>query len=62
VKNIGTFEINLSDDDQFYFNLKADNNEIIATSEMYTTKQSCQNGIDSVRNNAPGAQVIDNTN
>ena len=41
--------------------LKKPNNEIIATSEMYTTKQSCQNGIDSVKRNAPTARINDNT-
>ena len=48
-------------DGQYYFTLLADNNEIIATSEMYTTKQNCQNGIESVKNNASGAPVEDYT-
>ncbi|MCK4364914.1 MAG: YegP family protein [Thermoplasmatales archaeon] len=42
-------------------NLVARNNEIIATSEMYTTKQSCINGINSVKTNAPRAPIRDNT-
>jgi len=28
---------------------------------MYTTKQNCQNGIDSVKTNAPNAEVVDTT-
>ncbi len=60
-ENIEQFEINKSEDGQFYFTLKAVNNEIIATSEMYTTKQNCQNGIDSVKTNAPNAEIVDNT-
>ena len=60
-ENIEQFEINKSTDGQFYFTLKAVNNEIIATSEMYTTKQNCQNGIDSVKTNAPNAEVVDTT-
>ena len=59
--NIETFEINRSTDGQFYFTLKAQNHEVIATSEMYTTKESCQNGINSVKTNAPNAEVVDNT-
>ena len=55
------FDINRSSDDQFYFNLVARNNEIIATSEMYTTKQNCINGINSVKTNAPRAPIQDNT-
>jgi hypothetical protein len=45
---------------EFRFNLKAPNGEIIATSEGYTTKDSCKNGIESVKKNAPIAEVKDN--
>ncbi len=38
---------------QYYFRLKASNGEIILASEGYTGKQGCQNGIDSVKGNAP---------
>jgi uncharacterized protein len=38
---------------QYYFHLKADNGEKVLHSEGYTTKQGCQNGIDSVKANAP---------
>ncbi len=39
----------LSKDKQFYFVLIAPNGEIIATSEMYKTKQSCKKGIEAVK-------------
>jgi uncharacterized protein YegP (UPF0339 family) len=55
------FEIRQSQDGQYYFTVIAPNNEIIATSEMYTTKQSCQNGIESVKGNASDAPVEDKT-
>ena len=42
---------------EFRFRLKARNGEIIGTSEGYTTKRSCQNGIESVKKNAPEADV-----
>jgi uncharacterized protein YegP (UPF0339 family) len=38
---------------QYYFRLRSANNEIILSSEGYTTKQSCQTGIASVKANAP---------
>ncbi len=60
-ENIEQFEINKSEDGQFYFTLKAANEEIIATSEMYTSKQNCQNGIESVKTNAPNAEIVDTT-
>ncbi len=44
---------------QWYFHLKADNNEIIAHSEGYTTKDNCISGIDSVKNNASNAGVTE---
>lgn len=42
-----------SKNNQFYWHLKAANGEIILQSEGYTTKQGAENGIDSVRRNAP---------
>ncbi len=42
---------------EFRFRLKARNGEIIATSEGYTTKAACENGIESVQKNAPEADV-----
>ena len=45
-----------------YFNLKATNGQIIGTSEMYETVASRDNGIESVKNNAPDAAVDDQTN
>lgn len=38
---------------QYRFRLKARNGEIILVSESYTTKQGCENGIASVKKNAP---------
>ncbi len=55
------FEINKSRNDQYYFVLKAGNGEPIATSEMYVSKQGCKHGINSVKNNAADAEVIDLT-
>jgi uncharacterized protein YegP (UPF0339 family) len=46
---------------QYMFNLKAGNGEIIATSERYTTKAAALNGIESVKQNAPGATTEDET-
>ena len=42
---------------EFRFRLKARNGEIIATSEGYKTKASCENGIESVKKNAPEAEI-----
>jgi len=38
---------------EFYYRLRAANGEIILSGEGYTTKQSCLNGIASVKINAP---------
>ena len=43
------------------FDLKASNGEIIANSEVYTTKAACMKGIESVKTNAPVAAVEDQT-
>lgn len=44
-----------------YFNLKAGNGEVIGTSEMYSSASARDNGIESVKTNAPGAEVDDQT-
>ena len=44
----------------FKFDLKAGNGEVIATSEVYTTKAACLKGIESVKNNCVG-EVEDQT-
>lgn len=38
---------------EYYYRLRAANGEIILNGEGYTTKQSCLNGISSVKTNAP---------
>jgi uncharacterized protein YegP (UPF0339 family) len=38
---------------EYQFNLQAGNGEVILTSEGYTTRAACENGIASVRTNAP---------
>lgn len=48
----GYFELHKSTDEKFVFNLKADNNEIILTSQSYSTKQHALDGIESVRKNS----------
>ncbi|MDF1575884.1 MAG: YegP family protein [Bacteroidales bacterium] len=43
----------------FYFNLTAGNTQVIGTSQMYTSTQGRDNGIASVRKNAPKAEIVD---
>lgn len=43
------------------FDLKAGNGEVIATSEVYSAMDSCKNGIESVKKNAPIAKLEDQT-
>jgi uncharacterized protein YegP (UPF0339 family) len=53
------FEVYKDASGQFRFRLRAANNEIIAVSEAYTTKAACMNGIESVKENAPVAEIED---
>lgn len=53
------FEVYTDKAGEFRFRLKARNGEIIAVSEGYKAKASCMNGIESVRKNAPEAEVVD---
>lgn len=45
----------------FKFDLKAINGETIATSEVYSSESSCLNGIESLKKNAPAANLEDQT-
>ncbi len=51
------FEVYLDKKGESRFRLKATNGQVIATSEGYTTKAACLNGIESVRKNAEEATV-----
>jgi len=53
------FEARVSDKGQDYFVLKAGNNEVIGTSEEYSSKSAMQDGIEVVKKLAPSAAVDD---
>ena len=57
----GCYERKTSTNDKYYFNLRARNHEVIGTSEMYESPDSRENGIASVKTNAPTAEVEDLT-
>lgn len=49
----GTFELKKASNGEYYFRLLAGNREPILRSEMYVSKASAENGIASVKTNAP---------
>ena len=51
----GKFEVKKTSNGQFVFNLKAANNEIILSSETYTTRRGAVRGTESVKKNAGNA-------
>jgi len=53
------FEVYQDKAGEFRFRLKAANGQIIATSEGYTAMASCLNGIESVKENAPDAEIVE---
>jgi uncharacterized protein YegP (UPF0339 family) len=55
------FEIFKGKNDEFYFRFRAPNGEPMLASEGYTAKASAQNAIDSIKKNAPDAEVDDQT-
>ena len=57
---MGTFEVKKSGDG-LMFNLKAGNGEVIGSSEVYNSRASLENGIASVKKNAPEAPVENQT-
>jgi len=53
------FEIYLDKAGEYRFRLKATNGEIIAVSEGYKAMAGCENGIASVKKNAPDAEIVE---
>ena len=53
------FEVYEDKAGEYRFRLKATNGQIIAVSEGYKAKASCLNGIESVKKNAPDAEVVE---
>ena len=51
------FEVYQDKAGEYRFRLKARNGEIILASEGYKDKKSCLNGIESVKKNAPDAEI-----
>ena len=52
------FEIYADKKGEFRFRLKAKNGQIVASSEGYKTMKSCENGVESVKKNAPAAEIV----
>jgi uncharacterized protein YegP (UPF0339 family) len=55
------FTRKIATDGSPYFVLTAANNQVIGTSEMYSSTAARDNGIASVKTNAPKAEVVDKT-
>ena len=53
------FEVYNDKAGEFRFRLKATNGQVIAASEGYVKKDSCKNGIESVKKNAADAPVVE---
>ncbi len=51
------FELYTDKAGEFRFRLKAKNGQIIAVGESYKKKPSCLNGIESIKKNAPEAEL-----
>ncbi|MFD2919519.1 YegP family protein [Terrimonas rubra] len=55
------FDRKTSTNGKFYFALKASNGQIIGSSQMYESESGRDNGIASVKENAPASPVEDQT-
>jgi uncharacterized protein YegP (UPF0339 family) len=53
------YELKAASDGRPYFNLRAGNNQVIGTSQMYTSDAARAVGIESVRTNGPSTDVRD---
>ena len=53
----GTFEVYKDAAGEYRFQLKAANNQVIAVSEGYKSRESCLNGIESVQESSQKAEI-----
>ena len=56
---MGKFIISKRSNEEFQFNLKADNGQVILTSQGYNSKEGCEHGIASVRKNSAQDESFD---
>ncbi|GGG88160.1 UPF0339 protein [Polaribacter pacificus] len=56
-QNDAMFERCTAKDGSPYFNLKSSNGQVIGNSEMYSNNAAMENGVASVKKNAPDAKV-----
>ncbi|QLE02940.1 YegP family protein [Galbibacter sp. BG1] len=59
--NSSRYERKTASNGKFYFNLKSSNGQIIGSSQMYSSEAGMENGINSVKNNAPEGAIEDTT-
>ncbi len=55
------FEVYKDKKGEYRFRLKSGNGQIIATGESYPQLAACKNGISSIKRNAAGATIVDET-
>jgi len=53
----GRYERKTATNGKFFFNLKAGNGQVIGSSQMYSSESGMENGINSVKENAPAADI-----
>ncbi len=58
-QDAGKFDKKIASNGKPFFNLMATNGQIIGSSQMYASEATCNQGIESVRNNAPEAPVVE---
>jgi hypothetical protein len=56
---VAKFEVYKDNSGKYRFRLKASNGQVIATGQGYSSKDSCLNGIESVKTNAPVAEIVE---
>jgi len=55
--NDNSWERKTAKNGKFHFNLKSSNGQIVGSSQMYASESGMNNGIESIKKNAPEAEV-----
>lgn len=59
VNRMARFEIHRDEGGEYRWRFRADNNEVVASGEGYSSKDDCEHAIQLIKEQAPQAQVSD---
>jgi uncharacterized protein len=61
VRQVARFEIYRDESGEYRWRFRADNNEVLASGEGYSSREGCEHAVQLIKEQAPRAEVTDDT-